>query len=49
MADRESDLPNAELRKLRPVWAWEGDTLKGTVYNGTGWRVTELSCASAAS
>jgi hypothetical protein len=42
MADRESELSPAELRKLRSVWAWEGDTLKGTVYNGTGWRVTEL-------
>jgi hypothetical protein len=42
MADRETDLSPAELRKLRSVWAWEGDTLKGTVYNGTGWRVTEL-------
>jgi len=42
MADRETEVPPAELRKLRSVWAWEGDTLKGTVYNGTGWRVTEL-------
>ena len=42
MADRETELPPAELRKLRSVWAWEGDALKGTVYNGTGWRVTEL-------
>jgi hypothetical protein len=42
MADRETELPPAELRKLRPVWAWEGDTLRGTVYNGTSWRVTQL-------
>jgi len=42
MADRETDLPKADLRKLRSVWAWEGDALKGTVYNGTGWRVTEI-------
>jgi hypothetical protein len=42
MADAESDLPAAELRRLRSVWAWEGETLRGTVYNGTGWRVTEL-------
>ena len=42
MADRETELSRAELRKLRAVWAWEGDTLKGTVYNGTGWRVTEI-------
>jgi hypothetical protein len=42
MADRETDLPKGEMRKLRSVWAWEADTLKGTVYNGTAWRVTEL-------
>jgi hypothetical protein len=42
MADRESDLPARELRKLRGVAAWAGDTLKLTVYNGTAWRVTEL-------
>jgi len=42
VSDREADLPKAEIRKLRPVWAWEAETLKGTVYNGTAWRVTEL-------
>jgi hypothetical protein len=42
MSDRESELPPAERRKLRSVWAWEGDSLKGTVYNGSTWRVTEL-------
>jgi hypothetical protein len=42
LADRETDLPKSEIRKLRPVWAWEAETLKGTIYNGTGWRVTEL-------
>jgi hypothetical protein len=42
MADRETELPPTELRKLRSVWVWEGDTLKGTLYNGTSWRVTEL-------
>ena len=42
VADRESDLPRPTLRKLRGVAAWAGDTLKRTVYNGTGWRVTEL-------
>ena len=42
LADRESDLPKAEVRKLRGVAAWSGDTLKLTVYNGTAWRVTEL-------
>ena len=43
LADHEAELPLAELRKLRSVWAWEGEELTGTVYNGTGWRVTELS------
>ena len=42
LADRESSLPASDLRNLRPVWIWEGDTLRGTVYNGTAWRVTEL-------
>jgi len=42
VSNREADLPKSEIRKLRPVWAWEAETLKGTVYNGTAWRVTEL-------
>jgi hypothetical protein len=42
IADREGDLPKADLRRLRGVAAWAGDTLKLTIYNGTGWRVTEL-------
>ena len=42
LADRESEIPKADVRKLRGVAAWSGDTLKLTVYNGTGWRVTEL-------
>jgi hypothetical protein len=40
--DSESLLPAEDLRKLRPVWGWEGDTLRATVYNGTAWRVTEI-------
>jgi len=43
VASREVDLPPSEVRRLRGVAAWSGDTLKLTVYNGTGWRVTELS------
>ncbi len=43
VGDREADLPAPELHKLRGVAAWAGGTLKLTVYNGTGWRVTELS------
>lgn len=42
VAARESELPRTELRKLRGVAAWSGDTLRLTVYNGTAWRVTEL-------
>jgi len=42
VADLETSLPAADLRRLRPVWIWEGESLRGTVYNGTGWRVTEL-------
>jgi hypothetical protein len=42
LADRESEIPKADLRKLRGVAAWAGDSLKLTVYNGTTWRVTEL-------
>lgn len=42
LAADEADLPGAELRKLRGVASWSGDTLKLTVYNATTWRVTEL-------
>src|SRR5512139_1325021 len=42
VANLETNLPAADLRRLRPVWIWEGESLRGTVYNGTGWRVTEL-------
>ncbi len=42
LAANEADLPGTELRKLRGVAAWSGDTLKLTVYNATAWRVTEL-------
>jgi hypothetical protein len=42
LADKESDLPHGDLKRLRGVATWAGDTLKLTVYNGTTWRVTEL-------
>jgi hypothetical protein len=42
LADRERDLAPADLKRLRGVATWSGDTLKLTVYNGTAWRVTEL-------
>jgi hypothetical protein len=42
LAEEEADLPGAEIAKLRGVAAWSGDTLKLTVYNATGWRVTEI-------
>jgi len=41
--ERESDLPAGDLKRLRGVATWAGDGLKLTVYNGTQWRVTELS------
>jgi GYF domain 2 len=41
--DRESDIPARDLKRLRGVASWAGDVLKLTVYNGTTWRVTELS------
>jgi len=41
-SDRESDLPAKDLKRLRGVASWAGDVLKLTVYNGTGWRVTEI-------
>lgn len=42
LSDREGDLPMAEMKRLRGVATWSGDTLRLTVYNGTAWRVTEL-------
>jgi GYF domain 2 len=42
VADRESDLPSSEVRKLKGVAAWSGEKLQLTVYNSTAWRVTEL-------
>jgi len=42
VAAHETELPPAELHKLRGVAAWSGDRLKLTVYNGTAWRVTEV-------
>jgi uncharacterized protein DUF4339 len=41
-ADREADLPASEVRRLRGVAAWSGETLALTVENRTAWRVTEL-------
>jgi hypothetical protein len=40
--DREAELPPAEVRRLRGVAAWSGETLGLTVENRTSWRVTEL-------
>jgi len=41
-ADQETDLPPAELRRLRGVGGWAGDKLTVTLYNGSSWRVTEI-------
>ncbi|HEY2943565.1 MAG TPA: DUF4339 domain-containing protein [Vicinamibacteria bacterium] len=40
--DQEADLPPAELRRLRGVGGWSGDTLTITLYNGSAWRITEI-------
>jgi hypothetical protein len=40
--DREADLPPADVRRLRGVAAWSGETLGLTVENRTAWRVTAL-------
>jgi hypothetical protein len=42
LSDGESDLPAGDLKRLRGVATWAGETLKLTLYNGTQWRVTEL-------
>jgi uncharacterized RDD family membrane protein YckC len=42
LVEKESDLPHGDLKRLRGVATWAGDTLKITVYNGTTWRITEL-------
>lgn len=34
---------SADLKRIRGVATWDGDTLKLTVYNGTACRVTEIS------
>lgn len=41
-ADQEADLPPSELKRLRGVAGWSGDTLTITVNNGSTWRVTEI-------
>jgi hypothetical protein len=40
--DRETELPLTELQKLRGVAGWQGNKLVVTLYNGSGWRVTEI-------
>lgn len=40
--DREAELPPADVRRLRGVAAWSGETLGLTVENRTAWRVTAL-------
>lgn len=41
-ADQEADLPASELKRLRGVAGWSGNTLTITVHNGSTWRVTEI-------
>jgi hypothetical protein len=42
LVGREAELPPAEVRRLRGVAAWSGETLELTVENRTAWRLTEL-------
>jgi hypothetical protein len=42
LGDQEADLPQDELKRLRGVGGWSGDTLTITLYNGSSWRVTEI-------
>jgi uncharacterized protein DUF4339 len=41
--DQEAELPSSELKKLRGVGSWSGEKLTITLYNGSAWRVTEIS------
>src|SRR5262249_3065291 len=41
--DQEAELPSSELKKLRGVGSWSGEKLTITLYNGSSWRVTEIS------
>jgi hypothetical protein len=41
-SDQEADLPPAELRRLRGVGGWSGNSLTVTLYNGSTWRITEI-------
>jgi len=41
-AQREAELPPADVRKLRGVAAWSDETLALTLDNPTAWRVTEI-------
>jgi hypothetical protein len=41
-SDQEADLPPDQLRRLRGVGGWSGNTLTITLYNGSTWRITEI-------
>ncbi len=42
VSDEEREIPKSDLASLRQVAAWSGEKLELTVYNGTGYRVTEV-------
>jgi hypothetical protein len=42
-SDKEEPLPTSELPKLRAVAAWSDKSLEVTLYNGSTWRITELT------
>jgi hypothetical protein len=41
-SEQEQELPPAEVARIRAIAAWSETTLTLTIYNGSGWRVTEL-------
>jgi hypothetical protein len=41
-SDQEAELTPDQLRRLRGVGGWTGNTLTITLYNGSTWRITEI-------
>jgi hypothetical protein len=41
-SEQEADLSPDQLRRLRGVGGWSGNTLTITLYNGSTWRITEI-------
>jgi hypothetical protein len=41
-SDQEAEVTADQLRRLRGVGGWTGNTLTVTLYNGSAWRITEI-------